>query len=259
MRNCIILGSGRSGTSMLAGSLAAAGYFMGDDLYPGHTSNPKGFFEGPQINRLNEALLGPVVPAEQGLGQWQLWLAQLGSCPGIEVTPEIASGIAEMVQREPFCFKDPRFSYTATAWLPFLRNTAWICVFREPGLTAASIVRECSEMPYLSGVRMDLSRALDIWSAIYRAVLSLRSVLFEIIFVHYSQVIDGSGLTRISRLLDAPVDGTFADSRLSRARSILPVPPQTMPLYRELCELAGFLPSPATAEAVFDASTYSSP
>lgn len=259
MRNCIILGSGRSGTSMLAGSLAAAGYFMGDDLYPGRASNPKGFFEGPQINGLNEALLGPVVPAEQGLGQWQLWLAQLDSCQSIEVTPEIALGIAEMVQREPFCFKDPRFSYTATAWLPFLRNTAWICVFREPGLTAASIVRECSQMPYLSGVRMDLSRALDIWSATYRAVLSLRSVLFEIIFVHYSQVIDGSGLTRISRLLDAPVDGTFADPRLSRARSILPVPPQTVPLYRELCERAGFLPSAATAEAVFDASTHSSP
>jgi len=44
MKNCIILGSGRSGTSMVAGTLAKSGYFMGDNLYPARESNPKGFF-----------------------------------------------------------------------------------------------------------------------------------------------------------------------------------------------------------------------
>lgn len=242
MRNCIILGSGRSGTSMLAGTLASAGYFMGDDLYPGRDSNPKGFFEGPRINSLNEALLAPVVPPGQGLGTWQLWLAELDSCGGIQVTPQTAQGIAEMVRREPYCFKDPRFSYTARAWLPYLRNTVWICVFREPGLTAASIVRECQEMPYLSDVRMDLPRAVRIWAAFYRSVLSLRTILGDMIFVHYQQVIDGSGLSRVSQLVGAPVDRGFADQRLSRARTTLPVPPATESIYREMCGLAGYGP-----------------
>ena len=42
MRNCLILGCGRSGTSMLAVSLASDGYYMGGKLYPERTANPKG-------------------------------------------------------------------------------------------------------------------------------------------------------------------------------------------------------------------------
>jgi Uncharacterized protein conserved in bacteria len=62
MRNCLILGSGRSGTSMVAGTLASAGYFIGDNLYPRLASNPKGFFEDPEINAINEDLLARILP-----------------------------------------------------------------------------------------------------------------------------------------------------------------------------------------------------
>jgi hypothetical protein len=34
-RSCIIVGSGRSGASMVAGTLQGLGYFMGDNLPPG--------------------------------------------------------------------------------------------------------------------------------------------------------------------------------------------------------------------------------
>jgi len=45
MKNIIILGSGRSGTSMVAGTLSNKNHFMGDDLLSPHEkSNPKGFF-----------------------------------------------------------------------------------------------------------------------------------------------------------------------------------------------------------------------
>ncbi|NIM13858.1 MAG: sulfotransferase family protein, partial [Candidatus Aminicenantes bacterium] len=54
MKNCLILGSGRSGTSMIAGILHKAGYFMGDNLYPPRSANPKGFFENWEINEINE-------------------------------------------------------------------------------------------------------------------------------------------------------------------------------------------------------------
>ena len=50
VKNCLILGSGRSGTSMIAGILHKAGYFMGDNLYPPRSANPKGFFENWEIN-----------------------------------------------------------------------------------------------------------------------------------------------------------------------------------------------------------------
>ena len=45
MKDCIVLGSGRSGTSMVAGCLHGANYFMGDDLMPPTAGNPKGIFE----------------------------------------------------------------------------------------------------------------------------------------------------------------------------------------------------------------------
>jgi hypothetical protein len=237
MRNCIILGSGRSGTSMVAGALAAGGYFMGEQLYPPRDSNPKGFFEGPQINGINEALLEPVVPPEQGLRYGQRWLAQLDSWRDIRLTGELERAIRVMVEREPYCFKDPRFSYTLPVWQPYLRSAVLLCVFREPGITAESIVKECAEVAYLSTVRMTLERALDIWTAIYRSVLSLP---MEVAFVHYSQILGGDGLSRIARLLGAPVDASFPDMRLRRSRSNVPVPAPAASLYEELCRRAGY-------------------
>lgn len=56
------------------------------------------------------------------------------------------------------CYKDPRFSYTLPAWLPYLHDTRMICIFREPGLTAESIVTECRTMPYLANLEMNVAR-----------------------------------------------------------------------------------------------------
>src|ERR1700677_4686273 len=61
-RNCLILGSGRSGTSMAAGILARAGYFMGDELWPTDVGNPKGQFEDREVNQINDELIASVSP-----------------------------------------------------------------------------------------------------------------------------------------------------------------------------------------------------
>jgi len=57
MNNCIILGSGRSGTSMIAGFLHKDGYFLGDRLYKSRDSSPKGFFERKETKSINEQIL----------------------------------------------------------------------------------------------------------------------------------------------------------------------------------------------------------
>jgi hypothetical protein len=57
VRNVLILGSGRSGTSMVAGTLAGAGWFVGARPYAPRSSNPKGFFESPDVNGVNELIL----------------------------------------------------------------------------------------------------------------------------------------------------------------------------------------------------------
>ena len=56
MKNSIVLGCGRSGTSLLAGAIARAGAFVGEDPYPARDANPMGFFESADVNGVMTAL-----------------------------------------------------------------------------------------------------------------------------------------------------------------------------------------------------------
>src|ERR1017187_7759888 len=165
MYNLIILGSGRSGTSLAAGLFHKAGYFMGEDLYDADSSNPKGFFENEEINLINERILSSVLPRRpDGVlgklpffrtrpGKLQMWLARV-SIETILVCPEgVDCQINKLTARQPFCFKDPRFSYTLPCWRQFLPNTRFVVVFRHPADTAKSMAKECKEKPYLQGLR----------------------------------------------------------------------------------------------------------
>ncbi len=64
----VILGMHRSGTSAVAGFLAKAGFFAGEDadLLAAAEDNPKGFFERADVNALNDNFL-----AERGRGLGQ--------------------------------------------------------------------------------------------------------------------------------------------------------------------------------------------
>ena len=61
-RSAIVLGAGRSGTSLLAGLFQKSGYFSGNSLLAGSVSNPLGYFEDKEINAINEDLLAGAVP-----------------------------------------------------------------------------------------------------------------------------------------------------------------------------------------------------
>src|SRR5690349_12501793 len=117
-RNCLILGSGRSGTSMLAGTLCGAGYYMGEHLVPANEANPKGFFEDDEINAINEALLAPLTPRRRPAYGWR-WLASVPVGTPFACPPELGQRIQAQTARAPFCFKDPRFCYTLPAWRRF--------------------------------------------------------------------------------------------------------------------------------------------
>src|SRR5215471_14327363 len=114
-RNCLILGSGRSGTSMLAGSLRSAGYYMGEHLIPADAANPKGYFEDDEINDINEALLAPLTPSRSRPACGWRWLAAVPVGTPIPCPPEITERIKAQTDQSPFCFKDPRFCYTLPA------------------------------------------------------------------------------------------------------------------------------------------------
>ncbi len=249
----MILGSGRSGTSLAAGMLTGAGYFMGEELWPASMGNPKGYFEDREVNSINDVLLAPLTPAKPArglrrwisgegypLGKFQRWLAVVPPGTSIPCPPKMLERIKGATSHRPFCFKDPRFCYTLPLWRPYIGNAAMICVFRHPGITANSILTECGRAEYLKGIRMDFGRALEVWEMTYRHVVEVHYPLGgDWLFVHYDQLLDGSARARIEALLQAKVDHEFADRELRRSAKAERIAPRMLHLYERLCKLAG--------------------
>lgn len=238
MFNCLILGSGRSGTSTIAGTLAKAGYYMGDNLIPPREANPKGFFECADINlHSNEEIMRSATP---GMKDGTRWLAALPLDIKFTATPKAIQVITKMIAKQPFCYKDPRFSYTLNVWRPYLPNTKFICVFRSPESTARSIVKECQTAKYLQGIPMDIPKALCIWTAMHEHVLHRHRSLGEWLFVDYTRMFEAPILDRIEAFLQAPVDRTFPVPTLYRSKPLfdIVVPEKAKQLYTELCALA---------------------
>lgn len=133
---------------------------MGEYPLPAIQANPRGFFEDREIGSVNEMLLALVSPAQPDgvLGElkphpvygWQRWLASIPVGTRILCPPYVAKRIEIQTAKPPFCFKDPRFCYALPAWRPFLQDTAFVCVFREPERTARSITKLC-EIGTLAG------------------------------------------------------------------------------------------------------------
>jgi hypothetical protein len=251
MRNLIILGSGRSGTSMAAGLFHKAGYFMGDDLSDPNPSNPKGFFESLEINLINEEILSQVLPHRprgiigdlffrKRLGMIQKWLARVPLGTSLICPDEIKERIRKLIARVPFCFKDPRFSYTLPCWQPFMKDTRFLVVFRYPADTAKSIVKECTDASYLHKLSISRADILEIWQLMYANMLTRQRNDGLWLFLHYDQMLDPQGLDRLEAFAAAAVDRSFPKRSLKRSISNEPVPPEAGLLYQKLCELANY-------------------
>ena len=250
MKNCIILGAGRSGTSMIAGTLSKAGYFMGSRLIPARDGNPKGFFEDVEVNRINEELLAQVLAKRpRFLGRWlfrdrplqgQRWLSQVPITVKLPSPPELIEKIQPLVAKEPFCFKDPRFSYTLPVWKPYLKNVGFVCVFRNPVSTATSIMKEVKNERHLHHFNINFDQALEIWLLMYRHILNHRAE-GDWLFLHYEQVLSGEGLEKLATFTGASIDRSFPDVALRRSHKEQSIPKKTETIYQQLCQLAGYI------------------
>ena len=251
MRNCLILGSGRSGTSLTCGLLANAGYFMGNDLLQGDDGNPKGYFESPEINGINEQLLAKVVPTRpRGVvgdlffrsrpPHLQHWLSAVSVNTQFHPSRDLLARINSLTRFEPFCFKDPRFSYTLSVWRPFLRNAVCVCAFRDPSTTAESILSQCERDPHLRNLSMTYEQALKIWARMYQHILEIHYPAGgDWLFVHYDQFFDGSAADRLKTILHASVNRRFLDLSLKRSKPGKLVSTEIRKMYNKLCRLAG--------------------
>jgi len=249
LKNVIVTGCGRSGTSLLAGTLAGAGYYIGTDYIPARDSNPKGFFEGREINEINERILAlrdgaspsarrrPEVHGER-------WLARVPLTAVIQGDAAIDARIGALVARPPFCFKDPRFCYTLPVWRPHLdpRTTVFLCIFRHPAATVASIAKECRTQPYLKNVELSTAQAYELWRLMYRHILERHTQHGDWLFLHFDQMLDPAVQPRLEAFTGARIDMDFPDAALHRSRAEAPADSETMAIYAALCRLARYDP-----------------
>lgn len=251
MKNCIMLGCGRSGTS-LAGALAQrGGYFLGAPLLPPNPGNPLGRFESFEVNAINEALLARVLPRrpEGWLGRLlmrhvplpgQRWLAVVPAGQVIASTPALTARMACLAAQQPYCFKDPRFSYTLPAWRSVLNGVRLVCLFRHPAAVAQSILREHQQERGLHSLAMDYQRALQVWTLMYRHILEQHCRAGEWLFLHYEQIMASDGVERLAAFLAADLDRAIINPALRRSQPTGALPAQTQQLYRDLCERANW-------------------
>jgi hypothetical protein len=137
----------RSGTSAVAGFLAKAGFFAGeeDDLLPAAEDNPKGFFERADVNALNDDLL------ERLGGNWD---RPPGRTIVAERTPawrpkvdEVLGTLAAEAAGRPLVLKDPRISLLLPAWLPALDDRFEIILVDRNPIDVALSVRKRDGRP----------------------------------------------------------------------------------------------------------------
>jgi len=256
MRDCIVLGSGRSGTSLATGILADAGYFTGANHWPPTDANPRGFFEDRTVNDINEKLLAPHTPrtlpwmfghyVPGRLGWLQRWLAVIPIDARIEADKSTDRRIAKATERRPLCLKDPRFCYTLPAWRPHLVDPVFLCVFRHPAVTLTSLRREISTAPSLRNVSLDDDHLVELWCSMYRHVLELHQKEGEWLFAHYDQVFSGECFDEWNQVLGVDLDRDFADHSLRRsAPSTVPIPESALAIYDTLSRAAGYRPEDA--------------
>jgi len=253
MKNILILGSGRSGTSLLAGLFDQAGYYFGDHLHPAQEANPKGYFESADVNQVNEEILAdtpmvqvprrssvpPEVPRAYSSSR-HYWLARVSPRARVHDRPERRPRMQAMLAHEPYCLKDPRFCYTLPAWRPLLANAVFLCVFRSPAVTVASMLRNCRTSPFYWDLDLTASHAAGVWSCMYAHVLKIHRHEGDWMFLHYDQLWDGEALDRLESFTGAPIDRGFPDAALRRSAAAGSDPWSTRLTYHTLCRLAGY-------------------
>jgi hypothetical protein len=122
-------------------------------------------------------------------------------------------------------------------WRPFVEDALRVCVFRDPGTTATSIMKEADRM---TQVRVTETKALSIWRSTYTHILERHAKVGEWIFIHFEQLLDGSALDRLDRALGVRTDRSSPDRTLVRSACKVEPDPSSKALYSVLCERAGF-------------------
>jgi len=191
---------------MVAGLFKRSGYFFGHKPWrPSKRFNAKGYFEEPDINRLNEHLLKNAglrcPPGTKPPRIGQRWIQVLSNLNLVNASADDMVKIQTLLARsEPFCYKDPRFCYTLQIWRTALdeRRPVFLCIVRNPLETAMSIERFCKGM---WGMTVSIEQGLRAWCSMFRHILAEHRSNGEWLFLNFDGLLSDSVCRKTS--LDA--------------------------------------------------------
>jgi hypothetical protein len=253
--NCLIVGAGRSGTSLTALLLERVGYHVYSTSHPPDEGNPLGYFEDLDVVAANEAILSSVYrsgwqrmsrtikrnPDIKGTGAWLLDL-DYRRLKGVSLRSDDADKFRVLFARTPFAYKDPRFSFTLKAIAPLIpKNTVYVCVFRHP----LQVVKSTKKQALRTGLVLDDKYCFAVWEAHYRCLLEhYREMGGQWLFVDYQSLIDGEGASRLEEFLDVQIDRVLIKKELSRSQTDGTVPTRISEMFEHLNELEEIPVSP---------------
>lgn len=201
----VVLGSGRSGTSLLMQVLAALGLRVSEELIEARRDNPEGFFEDAPIVRAQADLL-------RALGAWPYhplppdWQER----PATAAARQALAGLLRqrLAGDGLWGFKDPR---TAT-FLPL-----WQALFAEAGITPRYILALREPGKILRSFMQAYGTPADVAEAVWlrRTCDALGHTQADCHIVHYEDWFSrprevAEGLARYTGLAATAIDGILA-------------------------------------------------
>jgi hypothetical protein len=146
VKNVIILGMARSGTSLVTSIFGNAGYYIGEDNEIAETNhmNPTGFWESLSLSNINGSIL-----RASGFAHDNTWIYDAISDDQVDFInkyslPDTGKNLLTQFEKhQPWAWKDPRLCYTLGCWWPHLDsdNTVVILVKRNRNAIFNSFVR----------------------------------------------------------------------------------------------------------------------
>ena len=141
MKNVIILGAGRTGSSLLAGLIAHNRYYINAEKIAARKAYPDGDYENPDLVDLNQKIL-----LDSGYGYSKVMAHKPVDIAAIEQLAlntrddVYADFLKQCEENRPWLWKDPRLCYTIYFWNSFLdlNDIQFIKITRDPYLVFRS-------------------------------------------------------------------------------------------------------------------------
>ncbi|KAA9005051.1 hypothetical protein [Histidinibacterium aquaticum] len=188
-RVVVILGSGRSGTSLCAKILSRLGIAMETTLHRPNEMNPEGYFEDAQLVEINKRLLAKLAPVSGVAPRSDVADAEIGS-----EMRELRAHLKErtLASHNVWGFKDPRVSML----LPLYRRA-----FQAEGIVPNYIFCARSAGAVVESLMQASGKSRELCEQMYfsRTFLALRDSAANCYVLHYEKLLE-SPSTQIGAL-----------------------------------------------------------